>query len=409
MAKQNIFKKQLPLILVAATGILLATIYFVYRGITRNKCDSVFEQTADRVGGSLEVIKIKGSLILGQEKVQELTEGSQKVALHLKTCCIAQQGGNMNGEQFQSCISGAKDYETKIAQVATSINEAQAAEQQGNTQLAQQKTEQARQSASAATTTEKSLGEMTKTLSAAVPVKAGAEQEANDTILQANTAEMGTNIAGAIALGDVDFFQFQYRDAKNRRDIVTVHLENKSATLQPSMALYSEDKSEARGWSGPNAAGANWDFSFSAEPGKKYFVAVSSYYGRTSGNYILSVVPQKAYDQYEPNDDASTATVIKFGQSAEANIMDGPDTDWYRLSGVNGNTVSVHLENQSTTLQPSIRVLNADKSEARGWDYPNAPGADLTFSFPTTPGQEYFLEVSSYYGRTVGKYKVSTH
>ncbi len=334
MAKQNIFKKQLPLIVVAATGILLATIYFVYRGITRNKCDSVFEQTADRVGGSLEVIKIKGSLILGQEKVQELTEGSQKVALHLKTCCIAQQSGNLNGEQFQSCISGAKDYETRIAQVATSINEAQAAEQQGNAQLAQQKTEQARQSAGAATATEKSLAEITKTLSAAVPVKAGAEQEANDTILQANTAEMGTNIAGEIApANDADFFQFQYRDAKNRRDIVAVHLENRSPALNLMARLYNEDKSVARDWISANAEGANLDFSFSAEPGKKYYVVVASKYG-TSGKYTLSLTPQKAYDQFEPNDDAFTATAIKFGQSVEANIMDGSDADFYRLSGV---------------------------------------------------------------------------
>ncbi|PYS83505.1 MAG: hypothetical protein DMF70_06540 [Acidobacteria bacterium] len=406
MAKQNIFKKQLPLILVAATGILLATIYFVYRGITRNKCDSVFEQTADRVGGSLEVIKIKGSLVLGQEKVQELTEGSQKVALHLKTCCIAQQGGNMNGEQFQSCISGAKDYETRIAQVATSINEAQAAEQQGNTQLAQQKTEQARQSASAATTTEKSLGEMTKTLSAAVPVKAGAEQEANDTILQANTAEMGTNIAGAIAPGDVDFFQFQYRDGKNRRDIVTVHLENKSATYQPMMALYKEDKSLFQDWNGPSA-GANQDLWFTAEPGKKYFVAVGSRYG-SSGQYILSVSPQKAYDQYEPNDDAFTATAIKFGQSVEANIMDGNDPDFYRLSGVGGNTVNVRLENQSNTLRPMIRILNADKSVAREWVTTNAEGAELAFSFSVTPGQDYFVELGGQYG-SMGKYRLSTH
>jgi hypothetical protein len=86
---------------------------FVYQGTGRSKCDSIFEQTADRLRGNLEFINIKGGLALGREKVQELTEGSQKVALHLKTCCIAQQAGSINADQFQLCISGAKDYETR--------------------------------------------------------------------------------------------------------------------------------------------------------------------------------------------------------------------------------------------------------------------------------------------------------
>ena len=73
----------------------MVIIYFAYQGVGRSKCDSIFEQTTDRLGGNLEVIKIKGELVLGRERVQELTEGSQKVALHLKTCCIALQAGAM--------------------------------------------------------------------------------------------------------------------------------------------------------------------------------------------------------------------------------------------------------------------------------------------------------------------------
>ena len=119
VAKRNVLKNQLPLIIVAAAIVSLTVIYFVYQGTGRSKCDSIFEQTADRLRGNLEFINIKGGLALGREKVQELTEGSQKVALHLKTCCIAQQTGSINADQFQLCISGAKDYETKIIQVAT--------------------------------------------------------------------------------------------------------------------------------------------------------------------------------------------------------------------------------------------------------------------------------------------------
>lgn len=157
VAKRNVLKSQLPLIIVAATAVSLALIYFVYQGTGRSKCDSIFEQTDDRLRGNLEFIKIKGELVLGREKVQELAEGSQKVALHLKTCCIAQRAGTMNADQFQVCMNGAKDYETKVVRVVTNIKEVKAAEEQQNPELAKQKTEQAKEAASEAITTEKAL------------------------------------------------------------------------------------------------------------------------------------------------------------------------------------------------------------------------------------------------------------
>jgi hypothetical protein len=64
--------------IIAATAVLLVIIYFVYQSPFHSKCDSIFEQTADRLGGSLGFIKIQGELVLGREKVQELTESSQK-------------------------------------------------------------------------------------------------------------------------------------------------------------------------------------------------------------------------------------------------------------------------------------------------------------------------------------------
>jgi hypothetical protein len=166
VAKRSVLKSQLPLIIIAATAVLLVVIYFVYQGSGRSKCDSIFEQTTDRLRGNLEFIKIKGELVLGREKVQDLTDGSQKVALHLKTCCIAQQSGNLNADQFQACLSGAKDYETKVIQVVTNIKEATTAEEQQKPELARQKTEQAKQAASEAINTEKVLAKATDSLAA---------------------------------------------------------------------------------------------------------------------------------------------------------------------------------------------------------------------------------------------------
>jgi hypothetical protein len=161
VAKRSVLKSQLPLIIVAATAVLLAVIYFAR---PRPKCDSIFEQTADRVRGNLEFINIKGGLVLGREKVQELTEGSQKVALHFKTCCIAQQAGTLNADQFQVCMNGAKDYEAKVVQVVNNIKEAKAAEEQQKPELARQKTEQAKEAANDAINTEKTLAKATEPL-----------------------------------------------------------------------------------------------------------------------------------------------------------------------------------------------------------------------------------------------------
>ena len=100
--------------------------------------------------GNMDVVKINGELVLGREKVQELTESSQKVALHLKTCCIALETSSINAEQFERCVSRAKDYETKIVQVATNIKEVKAAEEQQRPKLAKEKAEQAREAANEA-------------------------------------------------------------------------------------------------------------------------------------------------------------------------------------------------------------------------------------------------------------------
>ena len=68
-------------------------------------CDAVFEQTAPRLQADLEIIRNKGALAVGQEKIQELTESAQKVGMHLKTCCTVLQGGRLDPAQFQQCVA----------------------------------------------------------------------------------------------------------------------------------------------------------------------------------------------------------------------------------------------------------------------------------------------------------------
>lgn len=408
-------KKQQPLMIIAGMFVVLALGYFIYDRM-RPRCDTFIEQTATRLSAKLHFIQSANSeMMIGREKVQELTDSSQKVALHLKACCQGQQSGSFSADQYQMCVNGAKDYENTVIQVTNIIRDAQTAREQGNTQLSDQRVAQAIEKVSAASLTASDLGKLVGNVAPlgpapVTPVKVTkTEQEPNNTILQANLAEMGTTIAAAIApQNDVDYFKFEYRDPKKRRDMVTVHLQNQSETLQPSIILFGQDKSVLRDWQAPNAQGADLEFWFSADPGKDYFVGVGSHNGSTSGRYLLSVTPQKAYDDYEPNDDAFTATPMKIGQTLEANIMDGPDVDWYRLSGVKSKTVAVHLENQSKTLQPSIAIFNSDKSLLQDWQAANAQGADFEVSFPAELGKEYFVVVASHNHWSEGKYRLST-
>ena len=137
------------LIVVAVIGLSSIIAFFVY--ITRpGPCDSIFEQTAPKLDTTVRFLKANGEVVIGQEKVQELAEGAQKVGLLCKTCCIAQQSGKINAEQFQTCLNGTKGYETQVVQVANTIDEAQSARQRGDNQLANEKTKQAKLAAGAA-------------------------------------------------------------------------------------------------------------------------------------------------------------------------------------------------------------------------------------------------------------------
>jgi hypothetical protein len=159
-------KKPKPLAILAVTGFVLVIAYFLYDRF-RPRCDSIFEQTTTRLGGNLDFIKTKGELFVGREKVQELAEGPQKVALHLKACCVAQQSSNLGPAQIQGCINGAKDYESKILQVTTIIREAQAGMDQGNLQLVEQKSAQAKEAVSAASRSVSELGKVAETIASA--------------------------------------------------------------------------------------------------------------------------------------------------------------------------------------------------------------------------------------------------
>jgi hypothetical protein len=187
-------KKPKPLAILAVTGLALVIAYFLYDHF-RPRCDSIFEQTTTRLGGNLDFIKTKGELFVGREKVQELAEGPQKVALHLKACCVAQQSSKLGPEQIQGCINGAKDYESKVLEVTTILREAQAAKDQGNLQLVEQKSAQAKQAVGAASRSLSELDKVAATIASAPKLPASPGRPNGTLATEKHTLNI-TNYAG---------------------------------------------------------------------------------------------------------------------------------------------------------------------------------------------------------------------
>jgi hypothetical protein len=129
-------------VILAGTIVVLAIAYFAYDLIKpkmTSPCESIFQQTATTFKSNLEIIKSKGELSIGQEKIQDLTEASQRVALNLKTCCIMSENGKLSSDEFLKCQAMGDQYSNQINSLAQNVSAAQQASASGDATLAQQK------------------------------------------------------------------------------------------------------------------------------------------------------------------------------------------------------------------------------------------------------------------------------
>jgi hypothetical protein len=172
--------KGYPLLLVGVVGVLSIIALFLYQ--TRpGPCDSIFEQTAPELETTIHFLQSSGNMVIGPEKVQELTESSQAIGIRCKTCCIAQQSGKIDAKQFQTCLDiteTTKSFEKQILQVKDSVDAANIAQQQGQEQVMNQKIQQARM----ATDTAQKLAANIETINSAVEATPASEptQTASD-------------------------------------------------------------------------------------------------------------------------------------------------------------------------------------------------------------------------------------
>ena len=218
------------------------------------------------------------------------------------------------------------------------------------------------------------------------------EQTANSTILTAAPIDLGRNVDSRMATEkDSDFFAFTA--PAGPRDIVRVHVENKSTTLAPDLRLFGANRAEL-GREYTTTRGANVTMSLVTIPGAKYFAEVRPWAG--SGEYTLTAAPQKAFDRYEPNDDILKPTEIGRGQDIQAGIMDPADHDVYRFT-VSAGTVRAVFTNRSADLAPDISLYNADKAQV-GREYVTTKGANTSVQAAAMEPGTWYVKVSPWSG-----------
>ena len=129
-------------LILSAAAIVLVLIFLIFDWLNAppgSACDNVFQQTNLQLGVRLKHLDSEGSLALGRQKVQELTEQAQLMALSLKTCCIVLDAGKLNSEQFLQCKNTAGAYESKLDSVIEQVSQLSEAKQTGNTEIADQR------------------------------------------------------------------------------------------------------------------------------------------------------------------------------------------------------------------------------------------------------------------------------
>jgi tetratricopeptide (TPR) repeat protein len=242
------------------------------------------------------------------------------------------------------------------------------------------------------------------------------EIEPNNNRLMANLISVGTPVEGEVAagMGDIDFFRCSFPPAP--RDVLAVELTNHDYKFSPRLDVY-DGNLRVLDWGRKTAeAGNSLTLYGSAAPNSTIYVAVSGADG-TSGRYVLTLKPMKAFDEYEPNDDLFHAHRIDPISSPEgrleyapikANIMDRDDTDYFSFQAGRTGKATVEVHNESVALIPAVQMYGPDMRSIGFGPTLRNPGESLVTTMDVEKGQIYYVQVWSQ-ATTSGPYTLTVH
>jgi hypothetical protein len=220
------------------------------------------------------------------------------------------------------------------------------------------------------------------------------EIEPNNSNLLANLISLGSKPVDAeIAAGQDDVDCFKFTSPPAPRDILSIHIES-SPNLAPGLRVYDSDMRVTKVVKDTHQPGTSLTQLMAPAPNTTLYLNVFGM-GGTGGPYTVTIQPTKSYDSYEPNDDIYSARTITVGQTIQANIMDGQDTDYYTFVSPRTGTVSIDIRSRSTTLIPALTTFTPDmRNNGFGPDI-RTPGASLHHTIQAEEGRSYYVQVWS--------------
>jgi hypothetical protein len=231
------------------------------------------------------------------------------------------------------------------------------------------------------------------------------EVEPNNSPPLANRIAPDKPVEGTIAAGmsDVDYFCVTTPPAP--RDLLQVVVEPRSPGLTPVLRIFDSDRRQLGLTVHAPDAGVPLDYTFAPPPNTTYYLEISGAHD-SAGDYLLKVLPQHAFDSYEPNDEIFSARRIGLGRTIDANIMDAQDTDYYSFVAPRTGTVKIDLRNHSATLIPALTTYSSEMRNIGFGPSVRVPGGDLHHSFEVMENQTYYLQIWSENG-TAGAYSLT--
>jgi hypothetical protein len=219
------------------------------------------------------------------------------------------------------------------------------------------------------------------------------ELEPNNDNTQANALWLDRPVQGAISpIGDVDCFWFI--TPKPPRDRVSVSVVSQSSTLAARLRIYDHNGNMVTGIKEALKPGEPVRYDFSPPPNTLYYVQIDGLSG-SSGAYTLSVRALHAYDVYEPNDTILTATRVVPGQTIDANIMDGDDTDFYSFASPTAGAVTIGVTPHNGALILGLGTFAPDLRNIGFAPDPKAPGDSIHHLMQVEANQTYYVQVFS--------------
>lgn len=152
-------------------AVAIGTLAIAYVIVARGPCDGILKQVAPKLSVNMDFIRAKGEWVIGQEKVQDISENARQLGELLTTCCISLHSGRMDAPQFQLCVAGAKDFEAKTTQLAGAVGDAQSAKDHGDAPAVDQKKKEATAAADASANVVRDLKNVASTV-ASTPASA---------------------------------------------------------------------------------------------------------------------------------------------------------------------------------------------------------------------------------------------